>query len=163
MTLKYGKGPILAICLVVAACAAPPAATRTATYPTDKPDRTVHRKQPVQPAIRPEVIKLPHEYPVRNNSSLVPQELPSPEQLINLTRARLVNILGVPNFKRQDISAEIWQYRNDICILDVFLYREKNDKKFHVKHVEARNRSVARVSLKNCYLNLLQEYSDKNG
>ena len=31
-------------------------------------------------------------------------------------------LLGPPDYRRRDKPAEIWQYRNAACVLDIFLY-----------------------------------------
>ncbi len=31
-------------------------------------------------------------------------------------------LLGPPDYRRRDKPAEIWQYRGDACVLDIFLY-----------------------------------------
>ncbi len=159
VTRKYGKGLVSAFLLVVSACAAPPAVPE----PVAETGKTSRGERFVRPAVPAEEIKLPHKYPARKNSSLVPQELPSTKQLMGLTRPRLADILGPPGFKRRDLSVEVWQYRDDICILDIFLYRGKDSESFRVKHIEARDRSVVKTTLKDCYLGLIQKHSKENG
>ena len=45
-----------------------------------------------------------------------------PQRLLDLGRHELASILGKPAFIRRDMSAEVWQYRTDACVLDLFLY-----------------------------------------
>lgn len=42
--------------------------------------------------------------------------------LKGLSAIQVKDMLGPPSFTRRDKPAEIWQYRNDLCILDLFLY-----------------------------------------
>jgi hypothetical protein len=61
--------------------------------------------------------------------------------LRNLTAADLTARLGRPDFKRQEETAQIWQYRGTACVLDVFLYQEGSDLK--VLQAVTRSRSDA--------------------
>lgn len=45
--------------------------------------------------------------------------------LKGLTSTEVKAMLGQPSFMRRDKPAEIWQYRNNVCILDLFLYPEE--------------------------------------
>ena len=82
--------------------------------------------------------------------------VPSPQQLQGLFADDLHKMFGVPDFKHSDPPAEIWQYRRDSCLLDVFLYVEKNRPDiWRVEYAEARGRSVTKVSQKKCFFEAL--------
>lgn len=49
--------------------------------------------------------------------------------LRSLSAAELTARLGPPDFKREEQSAQIWQYRGPSCVLDVFLYPVGGDLK----------------------------------
>ena len=57
-----------------------------------------------------------------------------------LSDGQVTGMLGTPQFRRQDASAELWQYRGDGCELHLFLYREKDG--LRVRHAEVRPRST---------------------
>lgn len=78
---------------------------------------------------------------------------PAPERLVGLTGVDIHKMLGIPDFKRRDLPAQIWQYRRDGCMLDVFLYQE-NDA-YVVRHVEARGHTIAEISETDCLLEAL--------
>jgi hypothetical protein len=59
--------------------------------------------------------------------------------LINLTDRDLMARLGRPDFRREEASAQIWQYRGTSCVLDVFLYEDGNV--LRVVHATTRGRS----------------------
>ena len=80
--------------------------------------------------------------------------LPNPHRLVGLSSVLLTQALGAPSFVRRDGSSEIWQYLTHTCILDIFLYREKNVMK--IEYVELRERGYINASLQNCYQNILK-------
>jgi len=71
-----------------------------------------------------------------NGLATLPPIDDDPRQLMGLDRASLNEKLGEPQLIRRDGDAEVWQYRGDRCVLDLFLYGA--DKK--VEHVDLRNR-----------------------
>lgn len=58
------------------------------------------------------------------------------EQLIGLSPTALIEALGNPRTLRRERPAEIWQYRGERCVLDVFLYEAPEGPQ--VIHLEAR-------------------------
>ena len=71
---------------------------------------------------------------------------------IGLLGKDIQKMFGVPDFKRYDLLAEIWQYRKKNCLLDFFLYAEKQQSNdMRVRHAEARGRSIYKISQKNCF------------
>ncbi len=76
------------------------------------------------------------------------------DQLSGLDRGELTALLGAADFDRRDGPAEILQYRNGICTLDIFLYRESANGAFRVAHVEARNLDMQNVPGDECLQSL---------
>lgn len=68
---------------------------------------------------------------------------PTPAQLVGLNAGQLDRLLGPPDFKRSDGPAEIRQYRDAGCVLDVFLYADTAAGQYRVTHVDGRDRAVA--------------------
>jgi hypothetical protein len=66
-----------------------------------------------------------------------------PERYQGLGGADLVRLLGIPDFRRRDAGAEIWQYQAGTCILDLFLYEDRGE--FHVTYAEKRSRRTGRA------------------
>lgn len=114
---------LLALLPALAACAA--TAPQTAPSQTTA---TVAVAVPSEPAIKPE-----------------PQL--KARDLIGVDANGLVGLLGEPDFRRFDPPAELWNYRTDACLLDIFLYRngEKSDR-YVVTHIAARGHDEADVS-----------------
>lgn len=89
-----------------------------------------------------------------NAPVVAPRDLPTPQRMIGMTSHELERLLGEPGFRRRDDPAEIWQYRGTSCLLDVFLYREKDGIK--VSHVDVRGLSVVKVAGEECILDVLK-------
>lgn len=68
---------------------------------------------------------------------------PTPAQLIGLDAGQLDRLLGPPDFKRSDGPAEIRQYRDADCVLDVFLYADAAAGSYRVTHVDGRDRALS--------------------
>ena len=81
----------------------------------------------------------------------------SSQQMLGLTAEEVQKLFGVPSFKHYNPPAEIWQYRKDSCLLDFFLYVDKNQSRsLRVKHVEVRGRNINNISQKKCFLQVLR-------
>jgi hypothetical protein len=65
--------------------------------------------------------------------------------------AAVTGLLGAANLVRRDGDAEIWQYRNDHCVLDVFLY---GPGPLSVAHVDLRKRRRGTQKKTACYAEL---------
>ena len=90
-------------------------------------------------------------YSVNNLSAL------DPKQLIGLSKKGIQKIFGAPDFKRYDFLVEIWQYRKKNCLMDIYLYPDKQKiNGFRVKHAKARSRTIYQISQKQCFLEVLQ-------
>ena len=76
-----------------------------------------------------------------------------PDRLLNLDVSGLAGILGDPTFKRRDRSVRVWQYRDEGCILDLFLYPKPTE--YKVTHYEFRSASDAKISGQGCFERLL--------
>lgn len=88
--------------------------------------------------------------PAADVALVAPETLPpppppindNPTQVLGLHAASLSDLLGDPRFVRRDVArtgvAEVWQYRMDGCVLDVFLYTG-NTGLAEVAHFEVRS------------------------
>lgn len=59
-----------------------------------------------------------------------------PQQLLGMRSAAVSDMLGKPSVIRREGEAEIWQYREEECVLDLFLYGGMPQ----VEHVDLRDR-----------------------
>ena len=88
-----------------------------------------------------------------NGMATLPPVNDDPQQLMGLDYDELNGILGKPALVRRDGDAEVWQYRADRCVLDLFLYGV--DKK--VEHVDLRDRGHGDGdSLRDCFAGMLR-------
>lgn len=60
-----------------------------------------------------------------------------PQQFMGLNQAGVTEIIGNPALIRRDGPAEVWLYRGQGCLFDIFLYRQDDDS-FQVRYVELR-------------------------
>jgi hypothetical protein len=77
-------------------------------------------------------------------------------QLTGMGPAQLDKLLGPPQFKRNDGPAHLMQYRNDACVLDVFVYENRDTGEARVEHVEARDYGLREMSETACLSALLR-------
>ena len=72
-----------------------------------------------------------------------------------------VYIEATPEETETRNPAEIWQYRNKACALDLFLYRVGNGAAYSVRHFETRVRGPEKITAKACFAGLLQEHENR--
>ena len=77
-----------------------------------------------------------------------------PTDLVGLDGPSLETLLGKPGLVRRDYPAEVWQYRNPSCVLDVYLYPD--DERLTVTHAEARAPKIAGDPLRPCIAKLAE-------
>jgi hypothetical protein len=76
---------------------------------------------------------------------------PKVSTLKNLTDNQVHALLGTPSFKRSDDPAEFWQYSNDKCTLDLFLYKNLDTAIRKVVHYETRTQSGHVLTKNECF------------
>lgn len=82
--------------------------------------------------------------------------VPPPPDLMGKQQAEIIEILGRPAFARRDKPALLMRYREDGCILDLFLYPARSasgdtaapDRA--VEHIEARSDAGQNMAPKSC-------------
>lgn len=62
----------------------------------------------------------------------------TPERLVSLSEHEVTAMFGEPEIRRIEDPAQIWQYRNADCVLDLYLYREGRSQTGFVAHFELR-------------------------
>ncbi len=75
--------------------------------------------------------------------------VPDPASLVGYNEAALETLLGTPSFTRRDPPAALWQYRNDRCTLDLFLY-EGASGDYSVEHLEFRETAASTEATEHC-------------
>lgn len=88
-----------------------------------------------------------------NGMAALPTGDSDPQQLMGLDHTALNEKLGKPALIRRDGNAEVWQYRADRCVLDLFLYGVAK----RVEHIDLRNRGDgSEGSVRNCFAGMLR-------
>lgn len=56
-----------------------------------------------------------------------PHDAPAiaPDALLGMTATAVTGLLGQPTFLRREGPAQVWQYRSDLCLVDLFFYPPK--------------------------------------
>lgn len=78
-----------------------------------------------------------------------PTPVPDPATIVGYSEAALEDLFGEPSFTRRDPPAELWQYRNDHCTLDLFLYENTNGA-YSVEHLEFRETEPSSENHEHC-------------
>jgi hypothetical protein len=158
--LRLTAAAVLAAAL--SACAAQPPAGTTAipaarptaiptASPVAQPPQTRDIERPAAPAPKDtEVARLPHgAVPIP-----APRIDPAPiaEHLMGRGPDGVTRTLGAPSFRRKDPPAEVWQYRGERCILDIFFLPGGSG--LRVAHVAIRGYDVATVAEADCLADL---------
>lgn len=85
--------------------------------------------------------------------AVLPPVNDDPQQLMGLDRDELNEKLGEPSLIRRDGDAEVWQYRGENCVLDLFLYGPAKK----VELVDLRNRGEGdEEAVRNCFVGMLR-------
>ena len=71
-----------------------------------------------------------------------------PQTLVGLAGAEVTATLGEPELRRVEHPAEVWQYRTDRCVLDLYLYDESGRRQ--VVYVESRPRDGGSIDAASC-------------
>lgn len=107
---------------------------------------------PAQPSAASPPAPLP-ESPAPENSAAAPAPVPAkparPEDVLGLAADALEKLLGRPELVRRDAPAEVWQYRSNSCVVDLYLYPE--NAAYRVAFIEARDPSAASMAADRCF------------
>ena len=90
------------------------------------------------------------------------QIFPKINSLQNLTDSEVFALLGPPSFKRSDNAAEIWQYRNYNCTLDLFLYESLDTTAHKVAYYEVRLKPGQGLTKSECFKFVIKSSNQKS-
>lgn len=81
----------------------------------------------------------------------------NPNRLLGLDRGAITGLLGTPGFVRSEAPAQLWRYRDERCLLDLFLYGDGDNAENGavVRHYEVRSIADPAVSPSDCLKALL--------
>lgn len=87
--------------------------------------------------------------------------LPTLHDMIGLDRDQVTALLGKPHFRRHDKPADLWQYRNKKCALDLFLYRIRDGIIYKVTHADVRILNSAKATKNTCFKRLIKHHIEQ--
>ncbi|MGH6881953.1 MAG: hypothetical protein ACREFM_13650 [Hypericibacter sp.] len=80
------------------------------------------------------------------------------KDLMGMGPDELQHLFGHPQLVRNETGAEVWQYRAQACVLDLYLYpQESAGTPLRVTYLEARDRSAASLATDPCVSALMTE------
>lgn len=141
--------PPLAVAVLLAACAGDP----TIEAP---PAEGVHASAPSPvPVDLPEDVSLGllAERP-GGLAGFTVDTVSAPTDLVGMDSGQIALLFGEPRFVRSDPPARIWQFGNERCLLDLFLYPGRDGLE-RVDHAEVRGRGVFAADPAACLARLL--------
>jgi hypothetical protein len=77
-------------------------------------------------------------------------------KLFGLPAEDINALFGEPRQTRRDGPAQVWQYANAVCVLDLFLYTDTDPSRPHVTYFEAREGGSAAPDPMPCLRSLLR-------
>ncbi len=89
-----------------------------------------------------------------SSASAITLSAAPPADLVGLDGPSLERLLGKPGLVRRDYPAEVWQYRNPSCVLNIYLYPDNEH--LTVTHAEARAPKVAGNPMPPCIAKLAE-------
>ena len=128
-------------------------ATQSA-QPEAAPNAPEESEAPAAPAPQTETVPDAQTGPKTAALPPAPAIDDDPARILGLSPDRLTELLGRPELTRREPPAEIWQYRGESCVFDVFLYEEGGLAR--VTYLEARDASARRVNERSCLNQLLR-------
>ena len=91
--------------------------------------------------------------PAHNTAPVHP--VPDSAVLMGMTGGELESLFGEPGLKRQDPPAELWQYRDERCSLNLYLYPPKSGSGSHaVDHFHVVSLSAGKIATTDCLYSL---------
>ena len=142
---------VASLALILTACAATEDLKQapSSRFIQTKPDAGPVAAKPQPTATR--------ETEKRQQASLAPERnFPEPSILTDLSADKVTSLLGAPGFKRQDDPAEIWQYRAENCIMDLYLYESLENVGRSVAHYEMRFQAGKKMTEQTCFVSVIK-------
>ena len=147
---------VAAALLALAGCTAPP--PPAPPDPAEKPAKETVVARPLKPPApppRPAVRPKPKPKIARAPTPAPPPPPidDDPKRLFGMGGHGVAALLGPANYVRREGPAEVWQYRAEACVLDVYLYKDNG--MLAVAHVDLRARPNAALPPRRCFRGLL--------
>jgi hypothetical protein len=82
--------------------------------------------------------------------------VPTPDKLVGLTPVEMMDLVGTPDLRRKEAQAEMWQYVSGPCVLDVFLYEDKEGVA-RVAHTNLRTQNATKTPREACLGDMVRQ------
>ena len=79
-----------------------------------------------------------------------------PDQVMGLDDEALEALIGPPGLRRDEHPAQVWQYRGESCVLDLFLYPDDEAEPHRVVYYEIRGDDDGALARRRCFRALLR-------
>lgn len=124
----------------------------------DAPSSRFIQTQPDARAVVKKPVEKPSQTAVSTKTAPVEpaREFPEPTILTDLSADKVTSLLGAPGFKRMDDPAEIWQYKAENCIMDLYLYDSLDHLGRSVAHYEIRLQPGKNITAKSCFASVIR-------
>lgn len=142
---RWHGGWAVIVLVALGACQAPKPAVVPPVSESPAVPEAAPNAAPESAQSDPATAALPPPEPIINDD---------PRQLLGLGPGALRAILGKPELVRREAPAEIWQYRNENCVFDVFLYDDAGRRE--VTYIEARDGAAQKIEPRACLNELLR-------
>lgn len=123
--------PVL-LAVMLAACGAPGPQPAETPQPTPKPETGLTEKP-----------------------AALPESLPDAGRLLGLEPRQIQDVLGTPSLVRREDAAQVMQFKNGNCVLDIIFYEETPGGAFLSQHLSSRALDGAPVAPRECLAALL--------
>lgn len=123
--------------LLITACAAPPPA----------PEPLAEPAPPAQQASQ--TAEIPSE------ETIQPPALPEPGLLLGLEPRQMQEVLGSPALVRREGAAQVMQFSNGDCALNITFYEESAGGAFRAHHLSSRMTDGREISPQHCLADIL--------
>ena len=75
-------------------------------------------------------------------------------RLVGMDGAEIIRLMGLPDFRRLEPPARIWQYRTKLCIVNIFLY--EIDQMVAAEYVESLGPNNTSIDEDECFRGILK-------
>ncbi len=89
------------------------------------------------------------------DSSLPNRALVTSAAIINKSPQEIMALFGSPVLKRSDPPAELWQFHQADCVVDIFFYSRTHQQPLRATHVIARSRAGIAADTDLCLSHLI--------
>lgn len=88
---------------------------------------------------------------------MLPAPPPEASRLLGLEPRHIQDLLGTPSLVRREGAAQVMQFKNGNCVLDIFFYEEAPGSAFLARHLASRLLDGAPIAPADCLAAILPD------